>query len=284
LRPGDAAADRLRRAETLARLSSWAPESRLAIARAAIEAREFGRARETLRPLIEERPTVRVCLMMAELEQAEGHPGRVREWLARAARAPRDKAWIADGIVSETWAPVSPITGRLDAFVWDTPPEVLGRSRSGEADFLDHAMHEEEAVASPALPETVTVPASARPAASTRPAEARRAEAPAGALDVLSPPAEGAPDPARPSTAAAPAEPVRRPPAASTPIPDEPIPDAQRTTGDPAAAPARATSGNGSGNGTGRPAPEAAVFPFGHPPDDPGPDGQEKRSLFRTGS
>jgi HemY protein len=285
LRPGDAAADRLRRAETLARLSSWAPESRLAIARAAIEAREFGRARETLRPVLEERPTVRVCLMMAELEQAEGHPGRVREWLARAARAPRDKAWIADGIVSETWGPVSPVTGRLDAFVWDTPPEVLGRSPSGEADFLDHAMHEgeEEAVASLALPETAAVPA--QPAPSARPDAAPAAEPPAGALDILSPPSEGAPEAARPSAPAVPAEPARRQPTALTPIPDEPIPEAPRsTTAAPAAAPARATSGNGSGNGTGRAAPEAVVFPFGHPPDDPGPDGQEKRSLFRAGS
>lgn len=126
LRSGDSAADRLKRAESLARLSSWAPESRLAIARAAIEARDLSRARATLQPLLHERPTMRVCLAMADLEGQEGRTGRVREWLARAARAPRDKAWIADGIVSETWVPVSPVTGRLDAFAWETPPEVLG--------------------------------------------------------------------------------------------------------------------------------------------------------------
>lgn len=126
LRPGDSATDRLRRAETLARLSSWSDESRLAITRAAIEARELKRARDTLRPLVDDRPTVRVCLAMAELEGQDGHSGAAREWLARAARAPRDKAWMADGLVSETWAPVSPVTGRLDAFRWDTPPEVLG--------------------------------------------------------------------------------------------------------------------------------------------------------------
>lgn len=126
LRSGDSAADRLKRAEALARMSSWAPESRLAIARAAIEARDLPRARATLQPLLHERPTMRVCFTMADLEGQEGRTGRVREWLARAARAPRDQAWIADGIVSETWAPVSPVTGRLDAFAWGTPPEVLG--------------------------------------------------------------------------------------------------------------------------------------------------------------
>ena len=69
---------------------------------------------------------MRVCLLMSDLEQAEhGATGRGREWLARAARAPRDPAWIADGVVSDRWAPISPVTGRLDAFVWQAPPDVL---------------------------------------------------------------------------------------------------------------------------------------------------------------
>src|SRR6516225_2635258 len=59
---------------------------------------------------------------MADIEEAEGHFGAVREWLARAARAPRDKAWVADGVISDRWAPVSP-SGALDAFVWRTPDE-----------------------------------------------------------------------------------------------------------------------------------------------------------------
>ncbi|MBV9075870.1 MAG: heme biosynthesis protein HemY, partial [Methylobacteriaceae bacterium] len=99
LRSGDSAADRVRRAENLARLSRWAPEARLAIARAAMDTRDFRRAREALQPLLAERPTVGICLAMADLEEAEGNPGRVREWLSRATRAPRDKAWVADGLV-----------------------------------------------------------------------------------------------------------------------------------------------------------------------------------------
>ena len=67
-----------------------------------------------------------VCLLMSDLEQAEhGSTGKGREWLARATRAPRDPAWIADGVVSDKWAPISPVTGRLDAFVWQAPPDVL---------------------------------------------------------------------------------------------------------------------------------------------------------------
>jgi HemY protein len=126
LRPGDSALDRLKRAETLSRLSNGAPEGRLAVARSALEAREFDRARDALEPLLADRPSMRVCLLMSDLEQAEhGSTGKGREWLARATRAPRDPAWIADGVVSDHWAPISPVTGRLDAFVWQAPPDVL---------------------------------------------------------------------------------------------------------------------------------------------------------------
>ncbi len=64
---------------------------------------------------------------MAEIEEAEnGETGLVREWLARGSRAPRDPAWTADGVVSARWAPVSPVTGKLDAFRWTTPAEQAG--------------------------------------------------------------------------------------------------------------------------------------------------------------
>ena len=128
VRPGDAAADRVERAATLMNLVPHHPESRLAVAQAAIEAREFERARATLKPLAEPsdgtRPTARVCRLMADLEEAEhGETGALFEWLQRAARAPRDPAWVADGVVSERWAPISPVTGRLDAFEWMVPQD-----------------------------------------------------------------------------------------------------------------------------------------------------------------
>ncbi len=105
------------------------PESRMIVARAALAARDFKAAREAMAPLIAEgqRPTARMCLIMAELEDAEtGDEGQVREWLARSARAPRDPVWMADGVAAANWAPVSPVTGRLDAFVWQKPSDRLG--------------------------------------------------------------------------------------------------------------------------------------------------------------
>ena len=59
---------------------------------------------------------------MAELERAERNDeGRAREWVARALNAAPDPAWTADGYVSDRWLPVSPVTGRLDAFEWRVP-------------------------------------------------------------------------------------------------------------------------------------------------------------------
>ena len=128
LRPGDSAADRLARARALARIAPQDPESLLVVARGALEAQDLAAARETLAPLLAGagvRPTARVCLLMAEIEEAAGDDGGVREWLARAARAPRDRAWIAQGLVADRWAPAGP-DGALDAFVWRAPPERSG--------------------------------------------------------------------------------------------------------------------------------------------------------------
>ena len=49
----------------------------------------------------------------------------MRAHLARALRAPRDPAWTADGMVSERWMPISPVSGRIDAFEWKVPVERL---------------------------------------------------------------------------------------------------------------------------------------------------------------
>src|SRR6185437_9924873 len=111
--------DRLARARALARIAPGDPESLLTLGRAALEAHDGVAARAAIAPLIDSdsphgRPTRRVCLMMADIEEAEGNEG--------AARAPHDKAWVADGMISDRWAPVSP-SGTLDGFVWRTPDE-----------------------------------------------------------------------------------------------------------------------------------------------------------------
>ncbi|HUC50203.1 MAG TPA: heme biosynthesis HemY N-terminal domain-containing protein [Xanthobacteraceae bacterium] len=121
LRYGDAARDRLKRIETLARLTPDNIEGALALARAALDARDFAKARAALKPYLDA-PSKRVCLLMAALERAEGNDeGRAREWTARAVNAAPDPAWTADGYVSDHWRPASPVTGRIDAFEWRVP-------------------------------------------------------------------------------------------------------------------------------------------------------------------
>ncbi|HUS95514.1 MAG TPA: heme biosynthesis HemY N-terminal domain-containing protein [Hyphomicrobiaceae bacterium] len=123
-RLGDSPRDRLERVRQLAALTPNVSESPIAVANAAIEAKDFEAARSALEPLIEGRLSQRVCTLMARVEaEQRGNTGAVREWLARAVNAPRDPAWTADGIVSEDWAPVSPVTGALDAFQWRVPVE-----------------------------------------------------------------------------------------------------------------------------------------------------------------
>ncbi|MEM8541511.1 MAG: heme biosynthesis protein HemY, partial [Pseudomonadota bacterium] len=126
-RPGDSAADRLKRAQRLSELKPNNTESNLIVAQIAMEASEFKTARKAVAAVLRDQPRESAFMLMADIEDAEtGNQGKVREWLSRAVRAQRDPAWTSDGYVSEKWAPFSPITGKLDAFEWKVPVEKIG--------------------------------------------------------------------------------------------------------------------------------------------------------------
>ncbi|TGQ43857.1 heme biosynthesis protein HemY [Mesorhizobium sp. M00.F.Ca.ET.216.01.1.1] len=150
-RPGDAALDRLSRAKKLQEMKKNHAESSLAVARAALDAQDFATARREAEAAIRMDRREGAYLLLADIEEAEtGDQGKVRQLLAKAVRAPRDPAWVADGFVSERWAPVSPVTGKLDAFEWRAPMERLGQLIDGheEADAIVPA------IAGPARPAT----------------------------------------------------------------------------------------------------------------------------------
>jgi HemY protein len=152
LRFGDSARDRLTRAEALAEKAPGNIEGALAVARAAVDAREFARARSALAPFLAA-PTQRVALLMAEIEKTEhGDEGRSREWVARAVRAARDPAWTVDGFLSRQWLPVSPVSGRLDAFEWKVPLAELGAPEgdTGDLPAIIEALPAEKPAAVPA--------------------------------------------------------------------------------------------------------------------------------------
>ena len=132
-RIGDSPRDRLDRIKQLAALSPNSSEGPIAVANAAIEARQYDEARTALEPLLHDRLTQRVATLMARIESELGDKGRVREWLARAVHAPRDPAWTADGIATDRWSPISPVTRALDAFQWRPPVESVDQQ---DADVL----------------------------------------------------------------------------------------------------------------------------------------------------
>jgi HemY protein len=190
IRRGDSTEDRLARARTLARVAPGDPESLLTVGRAALEAHDNGAARAAIAPLIASdssfgRPTRRVCLLMADIEEADGHHGAVREWLGRAARAPRDKAWVADGIISDHWAPVSP-SGALGAFVWRTPDERFALAAEPAAPEPAPVV---EAIAAPSPPTPPAIEPERHPAPAQGPAVV-----PATRSGVIIDPASMAPD------------------------------------------------------------------------------------------
>ena len=132
LRHGDSPADRLARVRQLLKKASGGEEGAVALARAAIDAREWDVALGALRPWLNENPSARIFLLMAELEEARsGDIGRMREWLRRARMARPDPAWVAGSYISPVWLPITP-DGELGAFRWQEPPATPGSQMLGE--------------------------------------------------------------------------------------------------------------------------------------------------------
>ncbi|QQR39168.1 heme biosynthesis protein HemY [Devosia rhizoryzae] len=120
--PGASAVERLKRLREIIDMPPPHRAAGMALARAAIDAYDWPLARAALEPFAGPDATQGVGSLMAEIEEGQsGDQGKAREWLARAMRAPRDPAWTADGIISDEWEPLSPVTGRLDAFEWKVP-------------------------------------------------------------------------------------------------------------------------------------------------------------------
>jgi len=168
-RPGDAVLDRLNRARKLQEMKKNHAESSMTVARAALDAQDFSTARGEAEAAIRMDRREGAYLLLADIEEAEtGDQGKVRQLLSKALRAPRDPAWVADGVVSERWAPVSPITGRLDAFEWRAPMERLGQLIDSRDDAPDAAVPAIEALAKPASEKPIDVIDHAAPANEAR--------------------------------------------------------------------------------------------------------------------
>jgi HemY protein len=245
---GDSARQRLVRIETLAAKTPGEIEGALAIARAAIDASEFGKARAALAPFADN-PTQRVAMLMAEIERTEhGDSGKARAWTLRAVRARLDPAWTADGYVSDRWRPVSPVTGRLDAFQWHAP---LASLSSGKGNTIESSPFEEAMLAAPSPPRELTSTGLVEP-----PRDAPADAAPPAAMQDNAPPLVKAKEPI--ASSSPPAAPAPEPQSA----PPTPLFRARADLSKPAAAPI------------------PPVIPIVRPPDDPGVDDEAASDEF----
>jgi HemY protein len=227
-RPGDATHDRLVRARKLEGMRHNHAESSLAVAKAALDAGELAEARAAAEAAVRMQPREGAYLVLADIEEAEtGDEGKVRQLLSKAVRAPRDPAWVADGVVSERWAPVSPVTGRIDAFEWRVPMERLGQLIEDDASPRKRTIA--PAIAAPAAPATATVQPAA-PVAVASTAETAAATVEAAPVAAPSPIPAAAPAPTAATVApaeAAPAQAAEKPAASDrfaeiVPVPDDP--------------------------------------------------------------
>jgi HemY protein len=99
-------------------------ESQLVMAQASIDADLWGEARRYLQAASGTNPTVRVCRLMAEVEErAQSDQAKIHEWLAKAATAPADKAWRcgACGAHHESWRSVCESCGAFGTLHWRAP-------------------------------------------------------------------------------------------------------------------------------------------------------------------
>ena len=94
------------------------------LAQASLDAGLWGEARRYLQAAGGTSPTVRVCRMMADVEErAHAEQSKIHEWLAKAATAPADKAWrcSACGAHHESWRPVCESCGAFGTLHWRAP-------------------------------------------------------------------------------------------------------------------------------------------------------------------
>ncbi|MFD0985684.1 heme biosynthesis protein HemY [Methyloligella solikamskensis] len=297
--PGAPPKERLKRVKYLTTYNPEGIEAPLAIANAAIEAQEWEEARLCLQPYLDDRPSARICALMARIEAGEfGDRGREREWLARAMRAPRDRAWVADGYISDRWMPVSPVTGEVDAFEWKQPVDAIGKvDESFVIEERPEPMEEPEPVEEP-MPAPLPVDDPQEPQASEGPQASEEPEEPHA--EILPPEHKAkAPEEVGPMT-----QPVVTPPPpteeelraeeeerqkkeTAQPDPDEPAPIVAQWAGEddggPTEPPERELPKQGMADANARTSGEAPDYVPSRPPDDPGigEDEDEESDLER---
>jgi HemY protein len=130
-----------KRLMSLAEMNPSHADSHVLIAQRWFAEKEYSKARKALASLVESRPSAQVCQLMADIEQLEGDEFKARDWLARAALAPRNAEWCCQAChhsVSD-WAAVCATCGAFDSIVWLDPADLM-LPVAGEAAESDGAV------------------------------------------------------------------------------------------------------------------------------------------------
>ncbi|MDP7227702.1 MAG: heme biosynthesis HemY N-terminal domain-containing protein [Alphaproteobacteria bacterium] len=131
------ALDRVRATEKLVESQPRHLESLIALARASLDARLWGEARQYLEKALAAAmvPQARICRMMAELEEVENADSSLaREWLMRASQAAADPAWVCDhcGNTVAQWSVVCGKCEEFDRFDWRIPESIQALPGGGD--------------------------------------------------------------------------------------------------------------------------------------------------------
>jgi HemY protein len=183
--PQESPARRLARVQQFVASPPGHAEGLLTLARAALEAADWGLARRSLESLGGGPLEARVCRLWAELEDAEHGPGpAARDWLLRATGAPADPAWTCSRCSGHAslWQPTCPHCGSFDTLQWQPAP------LAPDALALDAKV----ASGAAALARPEVLPPRERLAAPIRSAEINRGSG-AAAAEITPPPAAGEP-------------------------------------------------------------------------------------------
>ncbi|MEP4887539.1 MAG: heme biosynthesis HemY N-terminal domain-containing protein, partial [Alphaproteobacteria bacterium] len=126
--------ERYKAVEALVRSTAEHPESRLALARAALDASLWGEARRQLDELQAMAPTADVYRLRARLaDEDEEDLSTPADWLELAAGADSDHAWVCSdcGTVADDWSAVCGHCGAFATLDWNQPPRIHRAIESG---------------------------------------------------------------------------------------------------------------------------------------------------------
>ncbi len=115
-------------------------ETHLALARAALDAREYGEAREHLAAAEKLNPTVSVYRLLAELEEtANADAAAARNWILKSTEAAPDPTWMCNscGSQSSKWTSHCPTCHSFDSLKWREMHKYVAEPEMIEAEVVE---------------------------------------------------------------------------------------------------------------------------------------------------